>query len=234
MHQEQQTAIGKANRPALRLVKTNDLSREDWLTVRKNGIGSSDAAAAVGLNPYQSQLELWMIKTGRDGGMPKVDPNDESSPMYWGTTGYNSIRSLAARLNYYQAVSGNLLACMPLELRLRGKSTTQSHRSAIYYVDLAVREGNTLEATISEAKQNDERRKSVGYDQAALDTAAAHGFANGAFEDSEDEIAEVVAEFFPSNDDVSDISQQSAASNAQPSLKDKLDKKVSNDTGSKQ
>lgn len=76
---------GKANRPALRLVKTNDLSREDWLTVRKNGIGSSDAAAAVGLNPYQSQLELWMIKTGRDGGMPKVDPNDESSPMYWGT-----------------------------------------------------------------------------------------------------------------------------------------------------
>ncbi|AIY39900.1 Protein gp47 [Collimonas arenae] len=75
----------KANRPALRLVKTNDLNREDWLTVRKNGIGSSDAAAAVGLNPYQSQLELWMIKTGRDGGLPKIDPNDESSPMYWGT-----------------------------------------------------------------------------------------------------------------------------------------------------
>lgn len=70
---------------ALRLVSTKELSREAWLTIRKQGIGSSDAAAAVGLNPYQSQLELWMIKTGRDGNLPKVDPNDESSPMYWGT-----------------------------------------------------------------------------------------------------------------------------------------------------
>ena len=75
----------KPNRPALCLVKTNDLSREDWLAVRKHGIGSSDAGAAVGLNPYQSQLELWMIKTGRENRLLKVDPNDETSPMYWGT-----------------------------------------------------------------------------------------------------------------------------------------------------
>ena len=34
-------------RPALRLVKTQQLSREDWLQVRQQGIGSSDAAAAV-------------------------------------------------------------------------------------------------------------------------------------------------------------------------------------------
>ncbi len=71
--------------PALKLVKTNDLSHDDWLSVRKNGLGSSDAAAAVGLNPYKSQLELWMEKTGRDANLPKTDPNDESSPMYWGT-----------------------------------------------------------------------------------------------------------------------------------------------------
>lgn len=72
-------------RPALRLVKTNDLSRDDWLDVRKKGVGSSDAGTAVGLNPYQSPLELWMIKTGRDSNLPKIDPNDETSPMYWGT-----------------------------------------------------------------------------------------------------------------------------------------------------
>lgn len=70
--------------PALKLVKTNDLSRDDWLTVRKGGIGSSDAASSVGLNPYKSQLDLWMEKTGRDGNLPKTDPNDETSPMYWG------------------------------------------------------------------------------------------------------------------------------------------------------
>lgn len=71
-------------KPALRLVKTLDLPRDEWLEVRKTGIGSSDAAAAVGLNPYQSQLELWLVKTGRDDGLPKVDPHDEESPMYWG------------------------------------------------------------------------------------------------------------------------------------------------------
>jgi len=72
-------------RPALKLVKTNELSRDDWLEVRKTGIGSSDAAASVGLNPYQSQLELWMVKTGRGGALPQIDPNDDSSPMFWGT-----------------------------------------------------------------------------------------------------------------------------------------------------
>jgi len=74
-----------SHRQPLRLISTKDLSREDWLQVRKQGIGSSDAAAAVGLSPYQSQLELWLVKTGRDEGLPKIDPNDETSPMYWGT-----------------------------------------------------------------------------------------------------------------------------------------------------
>lgn len=71
-------------RPALRLISTKELPREDWLAVRKQGIGSSDAGAAVGLNPYKSQLELWMEKTGRDTTLPKADPHDEESPMYWG------------------------------------------------------------------------------------------------------------------------------------------------------
>jgi len=72
-------------RPALKLVKTQDLSRTQWLDIRKGGIGSSDAAAAVGLHPYKSPLQLWMEKTGRDALLPKVDPDDATSPMYWGT-----------------------------------------------------------------------------------------------------------------------------------------------------
>lgn len=38
-----------ARKPALKLVKTQELSRDDWLAVRRTGIGGSDAAAAVGL-----------------------------------------------------------------------------------------------------------------------------------------------------------------------------------------
>lgn len=73
------------NRPALRLVSTKNLEREEWLNIRKKGIGSSDAAAAVGLNPYKSQLELWMEKTGRDAELPQLDPSDDTSPTFWGT-----------------------------------------------------------------------------------------------------------------------------------------------------
>ncbi len=77
--------MNKTTQSALRLVSTQGMSRDTWLQVRKQGIGGSDAAAAVGLNPYMSPLELWMIKTGRDEYLPKIDPNDESSPTYWGT-----------------------------------------------------------------------------------------------------------------------------------------------------
>lgn len=83
--QSQPKASAAPSRPALRLVSTKGMDRKQWLRVRKNGIGSSDAAAAVGLNPYQSQLELWLIKTGRDDALPKIDPNDDNHPVYWGT-----------------------------------------------------------------------------------------------------------------------------------------------------
>lgn len=70
---------------ALRLVSTKDMERDDWLEVRRTGIGSSDASAAIGLNPYQSQLELWMHKTGKSHQLPSIDPQDDTSPMFWGT-----------------------------------------------------------------------------------------------------------------------------------------------------
>lgn len=73
---EQQTA-------ALRLVETKGLDRDAWLEVRKSGIGSSDAAAAVGLNPYMSPLELWMEKTGRASTNGEHAGFDD--PRYWGT-----------------------------------------------------------------------------------------------------------------------------------------------------
>lgn len=73
-------------RRALRLVSTKDMEREDWLEIRKQRIGSSDAAAAIGLNPYKSQLELWMEKTGRDNETPKPNPDDDATPVFWGNT----------------------------------------------------------------------------------------------------------------------------------------------------
>lgn len=68
---------------ALRLVDTRTLDRNQWLEVRKGGIGSSDAAAAVGLNPYKSQLELWLEKTGRSAA--NDDDMGMDDPRFWGT-----------------------------------------------------------------------------------------------------------------------------------------------------
>jgi hypothetical protein len=133
-----------------------------------------------------------------------IGDDDELGSFILRTTSYNSIRTLAARLHYFSAVSGNLLACLSLELKIRGKSTTQSYRSAIYYVDIGVRSGSTLEQTIVEAGELDVRRKAAGFDQAALDTAARIGFANGAFEDSIEDGSAVTEEFYPSESSRSD------------------------------
>lgn len=83
-----QTALNPLTTPkrassAKRLVNTKDMAYQDWLEVRKQGIGSSDAATACGLNPYMSMLELWLIKTGRQ----TQSIEDESSgiaSLYWG------------------------------------------------------------------------------------------------------------------------------------------------------
>ena len=40
-------------------------NRAEWLEQRKGRIGGSEAACIVGMNPYQTNVELWEYKTGR-------------------------------------------------------------------------------------------------------------------------------------------------------------------------
>jgi len=100
-----------------------------------------------------------------------VGEDDDLGTFIFRTTGYNSIWTLAARLSYYQAVSGGLLAYMPLELELRVKSTAQSHRTPIYYVDLVIEDGVLLQKAIAEAREKARQVKEECVDQAALDAA---------------------------------------------------------------
>lgn len=127
----------------------------------------------------------------------RIGEEDELGSFIFRTTGFNSIRTLAARLRYFQALSGDQLSAMPLELRLRGKSTTQSYRAPIYYVDLTVRTGSTLAKALEAARGEVEVRQAAGFDQAALDQVAREGFAAGTFEESAEEGAAVVQEFYP-------------------------------------
>lgn len=127
----------------------------------------------------------------------RIGDEDDLGTFIFRTTGFNSIRTLAARLHYLKAVSGGLLACLPLELRLRGKSTTQSLGTRIFYVDLTTRQGSTLAAALGHAREVDAARRACGFDQEALDAAARQGFALGAFEESAEEGTAVVEEFYP-------------------------------------
>lgn len=44
-------------------IPTAGLSREEWLQLRKQGIGGSDAGAVCGLNPYSSPMKVFADKT---------------------------------------------------------------------------------------------------------------------------------------------------------------------------
>lgn len=155
----------------------------------------------------------------------QIAEDNQLGTFIFRTTGFNSIRSLTARLNYYQAVSGNLLSCLPLALRIRGKSTAMSFYAPIFYVDITTREGMSLEETIQQARVLDQQRRETGYNQAALDQAAQQGFGNGAFEDTEEEITEIIEEFFPPLRNDPEVSN-SPQEQHKPGLKEKLDRKT--------
>ena len=81
------------------LYRTNDTytvhafeNREDWLKGRQdlNGIGGSDASAALGMNPWRTNLELWEIKTGKHTA-PDISDNDR---VWYGTEAEQYLRRL--------------------------------------------------------------------------------------------------------------------------------------------
>ena len=154
--------------------------------------------------------------------VPDAEEDDGLGSFVFRTTGFNSIRTLSARLAYFKAVSGGMLASLPLMLRLRGKSTTLSHRTPIYYVDLTTPPGTSLEQAIAQAAEVEERRQQLGFDQWALDEAAREGYAAGAFEESEEEGVAVVEEFYPAAE--GDDPPADSASNS--SLGGKLERKL--------
>ncbi|PMY73096.1 MULTISPECIES: hydrolase or metal-binding protein [unclassified Pseudomonas] len=156
-----------------------------------------------------------------------IGDDDPLGSFVFRTTGFNSIRTLAARLQYFQAISGNRLACLPLELRLRGKSTRQSHGTPIFYVDITVRSGLSMEDALQEAKQLEETRQAAGLDQTALDHAARQGFNNGAFEDSEEDTSVIVEELFPATETVHSHAERQPAKPAKTSLTQKLESQAS-------
>lgn len=49
----------------IKIVSTKNLSHEEWLDLRKKGIGGSDAGAICGVNKYRSPFSVYMDKTNQ-------------------------------------------------------------------------------------------------------------------------------------------------------------------------
>ena len=135
-----------------------------------------------------------------------LDESDEFGTFVFRTTGFNSIRTLAARLSYYHAASNGLLSCLPLQLTLRGKSTTQSYRTPVYYVDLTLREGIHLQEALQTAKEIDQKSKLCGFNQHALDQAAVQGYGNARFEVNNEGVLDLVEELY--TEEFSEVEKQ--------------------------
>lgn len=64
---------------AVVLANTANMPREEWLELRRRGIGGSDAAAVAGLDPYRTPIQVWLEKTGQ------IETREaDSEAAYWG------------------------------------------------------------------------------------------------------------------------------------------------------
>jgi putative phage-type endonuclease len=86
------TTTGRRVTPtAVRLLPA-DADRDDWLNCRRQGIGSSDVAAILGLSTQRTPLHVWHDKRGE-----LVD--EQTEPMLWGTLLEDTVAREWARRN---------------------------------------------------------------------------------------------------------------------------------------
>ncbi|MBM7456367.1 hypothetical protein HNR62_002253 [Oceanisphaera litoralis] len=139
--------------------------------------------------------------------------NDELGSFIFRTTGYNSVRTLAARLRYFEAITGGNTRHLLLQLKLRAKSTTQSYRTPVFYVDLTLRDEDTLAEAVSTAQQEAEHYRQSGVDIASLENTAKQLLHNGQFEDGEEENSLLLDEFYPEQNSQPETTQDAKPTN---------------------
>ena len=61
------------------VTSTENMPYEEWLELRKTGIGGSDASVVCGINRYKTPIELWMEKVNN------FPPQEAGESAYWGT-----------------------------------------------------------------------------------------------------------------------------------------------------
>lgn len=79
-------------------------NREEWLEVRKSGIGSSEVPTILGLNPFDTPYQLWLRKTGQ---IPPVEENAAMKRGHWLEDGVAQYYSEATGLKIIKRSAGD-------------------------------------------------------------------------------------------------------------------------------
>lgn len=94
---------------------------EKWLEARALGIGGSDAAVIMGMNPYKSPYQLWLEKTGQ----AEAPDLSHVQAVYWGSKNEANIA------DWFQETTGK-------KVRKLGTLQSRSHPFMLANVDRAV------------------------------------------------------------------------------------------------
>lgn len=95
---------------AVQLAYVKDMSKQEWLLARKNGIGGSDASAILGLNPYKSMLEVYMDKTSP---IITKEELEQTESQYWGTVMEDIVAQEFAKRTGYKVRRNNFILQHP-------------------------------------------------------------------------------------------------------------------------
>jgi putative phage-type endonuclease len=87
------------------VVAPASLDREQWLTVRRTGIGGSEVAAVLGMSKYASPLEIYLDKVGE---LPLDRPQhpDLEEAAFWGLAHEPTIARVFAERSGLRVVEG--------------------------------------------------------------------------------------------------------------------------------
>lgn len=84
-----------------KIFDSKNATREEWLKVRKLGLGGSDMSAVLGVNNWRSPLDVWLDKTS------DTVEEKESEPMYWGTILEDIVAQEFAKRTGYKVRNNN-------------------------------------------------------------------------------------------------------------------------------
>ena len=83
-------------------IPISKMSHEEWLALRKTGLGGSDAGAVCGLNPYSSPMKVFRDKTTEE----TEEPDSEATKVCGGTF-YGGHRAESKEVQFHVPEQGS-------------------------------------------------------------------------------------------------------------------------------